>query len=72
MADLDDKAAQTAEAMDLFPKMVRADREVMLRYMRARVAKFRAEEEEEEEEEQERLFVAPIATLMVAQNIGIF
>lgn len=67
MADLDDKAAQTAEAMDLFPQMVRADREVMLRYMRARVAKFRAEEEE-----QERLFVAPIATLMVAQNIGIF
>lgn len=71
MEDLDDKATQTAEALDLFSRMVRADREIVVRYMRARVAKFSADKEEEEEE-QERLFVAPIASLRVARNIGFF
>lgn len=70
MANLDDAATQAAEMLDLFPQLVRADRETILRYMRARVAKTRADKQEDEA--QERLFIAPIATLVVAQNFGVF
>lgn len=64
----DDVSAQTAEMMGLFPMMVRADREAVLRYARARVARFRNDEAAAEE----RFFSAPIATLLVARNIGRF
>jgi hypothetical protein len=63
----EDTAAQTAEMLKLFPKLVRADREVLLRYARGRAAKY-----SNDDEDAERLFVVPIGTLIVASNVGGF
>jgi hypothetical protein len=61
-----DVDAQAAEMAVLFAQMVRADREVTLRFARARVARFR------NEDDAERLFSVPVASLVVARNIGHF
>jgi hypothetical protein len=66
MTHNEDTAAQTAEMLGLFPLMVRADREAVLRYARSRIAKYSAVEDDAE-----RLFVLPIGTLMVARNVGV-
>lgn len=65
MTHYDDTAAQTAEMLGLFPKLVRADREILLRYARGRVAKYSSTEDDAE-----HLFTFPIGTLMVARNVG--
>lgn len=66
MAMYDEAAAQTAEMLELFPRLVRADREAMLRFMRARAAKYAADGAGE------MLFVSPVASLVFAHNSGVF
>lgn len=58
--------AQTAELLALFPKLVKADRETLIRYARARLAKYGSAEEAE------RLFVFPLASVRVARNVCLF
>lgn len=61
----EEAAAQTAEMMGLFAKLVRADRETLLCYARARVEKYG------QQDEAKTLFFCPVASLVVAPNSGV-